>query len=72
MGSGYQPASAGNELLAEATAHILGGASTPIESSSLSPAERRARVLEATMRRLQAEEKEIEDMCGSTQNPGTS
>lgn len=66
MGMGYQPISAGTEMMAEATAHVLGGSGTPVDSSNLSPAERRARVLEATLRRLQAEEKEIEDMCGSS------
>jgi len=66
MGPGYQPSNAGSELMAEATAHVLGGASTAGASSSLTPSERRAQVLEATLRRLQAEEKEIEDMCGSS------
>jgi len=59
-------------MMAEATAHVLGGNSAQIDTSNLSPAERRARVLEATLRRLQAEEKEIEDMCGNTQNQTSS
>lgn len=71
MGPGYEPSNAGNELMAEATAHVLGGASTTGSSLNLSPSERRAQVLEATLRRLQAEEKEIEDRCGSSA-PGQS
>lgn len=67
MGTAYQPTSAGNEMFAEASAHVLGGGGIQVDSSNLSPAERRARVLEATLRRLEAEEKEIEDMCGSSQ-----
>ena len=72
MGTGYQPTSAGSEMMAEATAHVLGGGGIAVDSTDLSPAERRARVLEATLRRLQVEEKEIEDMCGSSQAHGGS
>jgi hypothetical protein len=52
-------------MMAEATAYVLGGGSSPSGSADLTPAERRARVLEATLKRLQAEEQNIEDMCGS-------
>ncbi|KAG8765431.1 hypothetical protein FRC19_006394 [Serendipita sp. 401] len=71
MGGGpvYTPTDADSEMMAEATSHVLGGGSSlsPSGSSlSLTPAERRARVLEATLKRLQAEEQHIEDMCGSS------
>ncbi|CAG7847900.1 SubName: Full=Uncharacterized protein {ECO:0000313/EMBL:CCA72615.1} [Serendipita indica DSM 11827] len=69
MGSTYEPSSVGNEMMAEAsavTAHVLGGSNGTTSSSALTAAERRAKVLEATMKRLQAEEQQIEDMCGST------
>ena len=45
--------------------YVLGGSSGPALESD-SPDQRRRRVLEATMNRLQKEEQEIEDMCGST------
>lgn len=64
-GAVYQPSSAGDpDLVAEATAHVLGG-SDGSGASGDTPAVRRARVLEATMKRLEVQEKEIEDMCGS-------
>jgi len=64
-GTGYQPSSAGDpDLIAEATAHVLGGLDGPGVSGD-TPAARRARVLEAAMKRLKEQEKEIEDMCGS-------
>lgn len=72
MGPGYEPTSAGNELEAEATAYVLGGASSTGSSANLTASERRAQVLEATLRRLKAEEKQIEDMCGSAGNQGHS
>jgi len=67
LGSGavYQPSSVGGpDLIAEATEHILGGSDGPGVSGD-TPAARRARVLEATLKRLKEQEKEIEDMCGS-------
>ena len=65
-GAVYQPSNTGNpDLIAEATAHVLGG-SDGADVSGETPSARRARVLEATMKRLEAQEKEIEDMCGST------
>lgn len=56
-------------MMAEATAYVLGGQPSSSSSADLTPAQRRARVLEATLKRLQAEEQKIEDMCGSTRNP---
>ncbi|PVG02081.1 WLM-domain-containing protein [Serendipita vermifera] len=64
-GPAYMPTSAGAEMMAEATAHVLGGASAAGTSSNMTAAERRAQILEATLKRLQAEEQQIEDMCGS-------
>jgi len=69
-GAVYQPSSAGDpDWIAEATAHVLGG-SDDRDVSGDTPAARRARVLEATMKRLKAQEKEIEDMCGSAGSQG--
>lgn len=60
---------ADQELTAEATVHVLGGGDPGGAARSLSTAaERRQVVLEATLRRLKAQEKEIEDMCGNTQD----
>ncbi|KAG8835590.1 hypothetical protein FRC17_002182 [Serendipita sp. 399] len=75
MGSGpvYTPTNAESEMMAEATSHVLGGGSSlPGDNATLTPAERRARVLEATLKRLQAEEQHIEDMCGSTATTTTT
>ena len=64
-GAVYQPSSAGDgDLITEVSSHVLGG-SDDTSVSEDTPAARRARVLEATMKRLEAQEKEIEDMCGS-------
>lgn len=72
LGSGpiYQPSgsTAENEQLAEATVHVLGrGEGATSLSNASTAAERRQQVLDATLRRLKIEEKEIEDMCGSGQ-----
>ena len=64
-GAVYQPSSAGGtDLITEATAHVLGGSDGPGASGD-TPEARRAQVLEAAMKRLKEQEKEIEDMCGS-------
>ncbi|KAH9930209.1 WLM domain-containing protein [Fomitopsis serialis] len=60
-GDAYQPSS---ELEAEAQTYILGG--TPILPGDESREERRRRLLEATMKRLQKEEEELEERCGTT------
>ncbi|EPQ56232.1 WLM-domain-containing protein [Gloeophyllum trabeum ATCC 11539] len=59
----YEPSTG---LEAEAHAHVLGGgvASGRVASGD-TPEERRRRVLEATMRRLQKEEEELEQSCGT-------
>ncbi|KAI0255960.1 WLM-domain-containing protein [Lactifluus subvellereus] len=51
-------------LEAEVQAHVLGG-SGPAPSSDESVEERRRRVLHAAMNRLQEEEQEIENSCGT-------
>ena len=54
------------ELAAEAQSYVLGGSSAspgPILGESVE--DRRRRVLEATMRRLQREEEEVEMSCGT-------
>jgi len=69
-GAVYQPSSAGDsDLIPETTAHVLGGSDDGGVSGD-TPAARRARVLDATMKRLEAQEKEIEDMCGSAGSGG--
>ncbi|KAG5653600.1 hypothetical protein H0H81_011972 [Sphagnurus paluster] len=67
MGGGdvYESSS---ELAAEAHVHILGGGSTlsyGSDASNESPEERRQRVLDATMARLQKEEEDLEKSCGT-------
>ncbi|KAI9062536.1 WLM-domain-containing protein [Trametes sanguinea] len=57
-------------LEAEAQEYVLGGGAytlggTGASTSSDSPEERRRKVLEATMRRLQKEEEELEERCGT-------
>lgn len=51
------------EHTASATSHVLGGST---DTYSDDPKVRRARVLEATMRRLERVENDIEKGCGST------
>jgi hypothetical protein len=47
-----------------AHAHVLGGSATaPLINESV--AERRQRIIEATMNRLRKEEEELEDSCGT-------
>ncbi|KDQ20098.1 hypothetical protein BOTBODRAFT_27516 [Botryobasidium botryosum FD-172 SS1] len=48
----------------------LGGAE--ITSNALTREERRARILDATTKRLQLEEKDIEEMCGNAEAGGSS
>jgi hypothetical protein len=64
LGPGAARSAGDPDLVAEATAHVLGG-SDGAGVSGETPAARRARVLEATMKRLEAQEKEIEGACGS-------
>ena len=45
--------------------HVLGGSTTPSSQGAFSIEERRRRTLEATLRRLQKEEEEIEHSCGT-------
>ncbi|TFK48531.1 WLM-domain-containing protein [Heliocybe sulcata] len=59
-GDVYEPSPG---LEAEAHGHVLGG-SVPASAND-SVEERRRRVLEATMRRLQKEEEELEQSCGT-------
>ncbi|RDB15370.1 hypothetical protein Hypma_004666 [Hypsizygus marmoreus] len=62
-GDVYQPAS---ELEAEARSYILGGVdAVPSGGFDDSPAERRRRILDATMARLRKEEEELEQSCGT-------
>ncbi|KAF9818272.1 hypothetical protein IEO21_02900 [Rhodonia placenta] len=66
-GDAYEPSS---ELEAEANAlitgssHVLGGSGPA--STDESSAERRTRILEATMNRLRKEEEELEGQCGTS------
>lgn len=67
----YEPSS---DLEAEAQTHVLGSRTlggSIVSLSADSPEERRRRVLEATMRRLQKEEEELEQSCG-TAGPSSS
>ena len=56
-------------LEAEAQEYVVGGAytlgGTGAGDSGDSPEQRRRKILEATMNRLQEEEKELEDRCGT-------
>ena len=61
-GSAYEPHSA--KLEVQTQAHALGG-SGPAPVSSESVEERRRRILQATLNRLEQEEQEIEDSCGT-------
>lgn len=66
-GDAYQPSS---ELEAEAQSYILGGGSQTLGGASgasgdESREDRRRRLLDATMRRLQKEEEELEERCGT-------
>ncbi|KZT67333.1 WLM-domain-containing protein [Daedalea quercina L-15889] len=67
-GDAYQPSS---ELEAEAQTYILCGppqtlgGTTPTASGDESREDRRRRLLEATMKRLQKEEEELEERCGT-------
>lgn len=65
-GDAYHPSS---ELEAEAQSYILGGGPQTLGGSGASGddsrEDRRRRVLEATMKRLQKEEEELEERCGT-------
>jgi len=73
-GETYAPSS---ELEAEAQTHLLGGGSHTLGGSGPaafndSPAERRRKILEATMNRLRKEEEELEQQCGTATGTGTA
>ena len=52
-------------LEAEAQEYVLGGGGISAASASDTPEERRRKILDATMRRLQREEEELEQRCGT-------
>ncbi|KAJ7912522.1 WLM-domain-containing protein [Mycena leptocephala] len=56
----YEPDALENDVL---TSHVLGGSSRSNDSDSVE--ERRRRMLEATLNRLQKEEEELENSCGT-------
>ncbi|KAK7028321.1 zinc metallo proteinase [Favolaschia claudopus] len=56
----YEPEALENEAL---TSHVLGG--TPLSSRNDSVEDRRRRILEAALGRLQKEEEELESSCGT-------
>ena len=59
-----------SELEAEAHAYVLGGSGATPAVADESVAERRRRVLDATMARLRKEEEELEASCGTAPAPG--
>jgi hypothetical protein len=60
--STYEPSHVGPETGTQA--HRLGG-SGPVPASDESVEERRRRILQATLSRLEQEEQEIENSCGT-------
>ena len=58
-----------SELEAEARAYVLGGLGTTPAMANESVAERRRKVLDATMARLRKEEEELEASCGTAPAP---
>ncbi|KAJ7911574.1 WLM-domain-containing protein [Mycena leptocephala] len=63
----YEPDALENDAL---TSHVLGGSSRSSDSDSVE--ERRRRMLEATLNRLQKEEEELENSCGTAGPAGAA
>jgi len=71
-GPAFSPSGPSSAVEAEAYSHRLGGGGGQRWGDEDTPQARRGRVLAATLRRLEKEEQEIEDMCGSGAVPSTT